>query len=148
MDDDDEIKKFKWLLFATVAFLISTYFSWQEFKFFVWGKTAEATITNTFDTKSGGRRSRPMLAVEYSFSDSATGPRNERDDVPIDWPISGGTATVQYLPGVADSSRLLGHSSTIPVWIFVGCLGWLGYNGFKLYKEANEAVHGKKRRRK
>jgi hypothetical protein len=147
MDEEDELKKFKWLLFATLAFLISTYYSWREFKFFAWGETAEATVTNTFETQSGNRRRTPLMAVEYSFTDSSTGPRSERDDVAVDWQLEGSTVMVQYLPGVADSSRLLGHSNTLPVWVFFGCLGWLGYNGFKVYREASEAVHGKKRRR-
>ena len=87
MDEEDELKKFKWLLFATVAFLISTFYSWREFKFFAWGETAEATITNTFETQSGSRRRIPLKAVEYTFTVSATGPRSERDDVAVDWPL-------------------------------------------------------------
>jgi hypothetical protein len=147
MDEEEELKKFKWLLVAVITFLISTYYSWQELKFLVWGQTAQATVTNTFETSSGGRRSKPLLAVEYTFTDSATGPRSERDDVPIDWPVPESSVTVQYLPGVADSSRLNGRSSRSAILIFLACVGWLGYQGFKLYKEANEAVHRRKKRR-
>lgn len=147
MDEEEELKKFKWLLVAVIVFLISTYYSWQELKFLAWGETAQATVTNTFETSSGSRRSQPLLAVEYSFTDSATGPRSERDDVPVDWPLPEGPITVQYLPGVADSSRLEGRSSRAAVIIFLACVCWLGYNGLKLYREASEAVNGRKKRR-
>lgn len=147
MDEEEELKKLKWLVVALVVFLISTYYSWQELKFVVWGQTAQANVTNTFETSSGGRRSAPLLAVEYTFTDSATGARSERDDVPVDWPLSENTVTVQYLPGVVDSSRLHGHSRQSAVLIFVACAAWLGYQGFKLYREASQAVHGRGKRR-
>ena len=147
MDEEEELKKFKWLLLAVVVFFIATYYSWQELKFVVWGQTAQASVTNTFETSTGGRRNRRLLAVEYTFTDSATGPRSERDDVPINWPVPASTVTVQYLPGIADSSRLNGHSRHSAIMILLACTGWLGYQGFNLYKEANQAVHGRKKRR-
>ena len=147
MDEEDELRKFKLILGAFCAFLISGYFAYQECKFLVWGATAEATITNMFETTGTGRNRRSLrLAIEYTFTDSATGSRSERDDVPISWPIPQGTVTVQYLPGVAKSSRLLGNSSTFFVWIFCGCIALLGYAGYRLYKEANEPVRPKRRK--
>jgi hypothetical protein len=142
--DYDELAKFKRILLAGVVFLISAYYSYQEIKFAIWGATAEATVTRTFETKV---KRRQLLAVEYKFSDEDGKRYSERDDVPIDWPVPASVVTVQYLPGVDDSSRLEGHSSSAAVWIFLACSAWLAFSGYKIYKEASEAVHGTKRRR-
>lgn len=148
MDQDEELAKFKWLLIAVIIFLGSGYFSYKELKFAVWGATAEARVSETFATRnSSRRRSRPLLAVKYSFTDEDGNQFSERDDVPIDWPVSE-NMTVQYLPGVEDSSRLLGHSSWLAVCVFLASLGLLGFAGYGLYKEATEAVHGKRPGRK
>jgi hypothetical protein len=122
MDQDEELAKFKWILIAAIAFLVSSYFSYRELKYAVWGATAEATVTRAAETTEMGRRGRrrPMLVVEYTFSDGSTGQRSERDRVPIDWPVPEGTVTVQYLPGVAGASRLAGHSNKFAVWMASG----------------------------
>jgi hypothetical protein len=143
MDQDAEIRKFKMILVAGLAFLFSAYSSWQELKFAMWGTTAEARVTRTFDT---AERRRPLLAVEYTFEDRDGRSHSERDDLPASFPDPGDVVTVEYLPGVEDSSRIEGHSSMASVWVFLACLGWLGYSAFKLYREASEAVHGGRRR--
>jgi hypothetical protein len=149
MDEEEELAKLKWILIAGIAFLVTGYLSFQELKFAVWGTTAEATVTRTFETSSGSRR-RPklLLAVEYTFSDEEGQHHSERDDVPSSWPTPGPKVTIQYMPGVEDSSRLEGHSSQVAVWIFFGCCVWLAYSGFQLYQLASEAVDGPPRRRR
>jgi hypothetical protein len=151
MDQDQELARFKWIFFAGMTFLVSAYWSFGELKFAIRGKTAEAKITGTH--KSAGMRrygrSNPMLAVEYQFTEVDGTPRSERDDVPAGWPLPpSGNATVQYLPGVSDSSRLLGHSQKTAVYVFLGCTGWLGFSCFKLWREAAAAVHRAGPRRK
>ncbi|QDT89628.1 hypothetical protein [Gimesia algae] len=146
IDEDEELKKLKWILIAVVAFLISGYLSFKELKYTVWGATTEATVTNTFDTAESRRK--PLLAVEYTFTDEDGKHYSERDDVPIDWPVPGPTVNVQYLPGVEDSSRLEGHSSKVAVWVFLSCCVLLCFAGFKLYQMASEAVDGPPRRRR
>ncbi|MFK7778754.1 MAG: hypothetical protein QM501_11670 [Gimesia sp.] len=145
-DEEEELAKLKWILIAGIAFLVTGYLSFQELKFAVWGTTAEANVTRTFETRAS-RRSR-LLAVEYTFTDKEGKHHSERDDVPIDWPTPGPKVNIQYMPGVEDSSRLEGHSSKIAVWIFFGCCVWLGYSGFQLYQLASEAVDGPPRRYK
>ena len=136
MDHDEELGKLKWLLVAVFAFLFSAYFSYQELKFAVAGVTADATVTNTFEVR-GGRRSSPKLAVEYTFTDEDGAHHSERDDVSIGSSISeNDTISVQYLPGAEDSSRIEGNSNSFAVAIFLGCLIWLGFSFFKLYREA------------
>lgn len=149
MDQEAELAKFKLILFALVVFLVSGFFAYGELKFSLWGKTAQANISRTFETEEPGRRgrSRPLLAVEYSFTEADGTPRNERDDVPRGSQIpSSGPITVEYLPGVADSSRILGHSSKMAVYVFLGCLAILAFAGFQLWRMASDAVNDKPRR--
>jgi hypothetical protein len=155
MDFDNEMQRLKWLLVAGVLFLLSAVFSYGELKFAVWGKTAPAKVTRTHETHNGGgfgrrglRERTPLLAVEYQFTEADGTARSERDDVPIDWPMpENGEISVQYLPGVADSSRLEGHSRMTWVYVFLGSLAWLAYSIYKLWREATEAVRGSGRRR-
>lgn len=145
MDQDEELAKLKWILAAVVAFLVTGYLSFQELKYAVWGTTAEATVTRTFETRE---RRRNLLAVEYTFTDTEGTSHSERDDVPSDWPTPGPKVTIQYMPGVEDSSRLEGHSSKVAVWMFLGCCLLLAFAGFKLYQMASDAVDGPPRRRR
>lgn len=145
MDQDEDLAQLKWILIAGIAFLFSAFFAFQELKYFVWGTTAEATVTNTFETRE---RRRNLLAVEYTFTDKEGQHHSERDDVPSDWPTPGPKVTIQYMPGVEDSSRLEGHSRTGAVWVFFVCCGLLVFAGFKLYQIASDAIDGPPRRRK
>ncbi len=108
---------------------------------------AEAKVVRTFETKGASSRSGPKLAVEYTFTDAATGSRSERDDVPISWKIDGPTVTVEYLPGVADSSRLKGNDRSMRVYLFAASCVWLLVEGYNVWSMAHAAVHGKRRRR-
>lgn len=149
MDTDDEMRQLKsmakWILLAVVVFFSSGYYAFQELKFMIWGQTAEATVTNVFET---AERRKPLLAVEYTFTDAEGAHHSERDDVPRSWPKPGPKVTVQYLSGVEDSSRLEGHSSTTAVWVFLTCCGLMAFGVFKLYQMASEAVDGPPRRRR
>jgi len=148
MDNEDELAQFKRIIMAIIVFLMTMYFSYQEMKYVIWSTTAEATVTRTFETaESAGRfRRRELLAIEYTFTDEDGQSHNEREDIPLDHPAPGERITVEYIPGVEDSSRIEGYSSLIPIWIFLGCCAWLGYEFFKLYREANEPVSRHRRR--
>jgi hypothetical protein len=148
VDTDEELAKFKWVLFCLVAFLFSTYYSIREFKFFLFGETASATVTRTFETRTVRTRGpgTQVLAVEYTFTTTAGEQLSERDDIPIDWPVPEGTVEIEYVPGSANSSRIVGNRRLLPVWIFFGTLCFLGYSGFQLYKEANEPVRPRRMR--
>lgn len=149
MDQEEELAKFKSIIFSGLVFLISAYFSFGELKFAIWGKNAEAKITRTHETRSSGRRAHPMIQIEYQFTEADGTGRSERADVAVDWPVSTtGMMTVQYLPGVADSSRPLGQSKMTAVYVFLAALAWLGFNGYKLCKLANEPIRGSARSRR
>lgn len=150
VDEQEELAKLKWILIAGIIFLISAYYSYQELKYAVWGATAEANVTRTFNTAESSRRGRRknLLAVEYTFTDRDGKQHSERDDIPRNSPTPGPKVNVEYLPGVEDSSRIEGYSSKVAVWIFLGCCILLVFAGFKLYQMASEAVDGKPRRRR
>lgn len=128
----------KALLYAGVLFLMSAYFSFVEFKFLLWGQTATADVTSVREVQ-GSRKKRPYRVVEYRFTEADGAARSERDDVPTDYPAAeGSTITVQYLPGVADSSRLEGTAKMMWVYIFCGALAWVIWSVFSLYREAQQ----------
>lgn len=141
MDEENELAKFKGILIAGVLFLISGWYSYRELRFAVWGRTAEAQVTKTFETREmrSRTRSRRKLAVEYTFTDQGGTQHNERDDVPISWqPLPANVVTVQYIPGVKGASRLRGNSHMFLVWLFCGSICWMGYALYQLYREAQD----------
>ena len=149
MDQDDEIKKFKLMLVALAAFLASGYYSYQEIKYMIWGETTQANVTGTSEVINLSKRGRgkPLLGVEYTYTETAGKTVNEKENLPLDTKIENGTLEIQYLSGVAGSSRHVGKSRLFTVFIFLGCLTWLGFMGFKLAKEANEPMQVQRRRR-
>ena len=141
MDQDNELARFKWLLFAGIMFLISGYYSISELRFAVSGKTIEASLTQVKQTMSTGRRSRPRLSFEYQFAEADGKTRSERDVVSVDWPApTAGTVTIQYIPGVANASRLLGHSNMVWVYVFMGCSVAMAVSIYLLCRAANEPI--------
>lgn len=149
MDHDSEIARFKGFVVVGILFLISGWYSQWEFRYAIWGQTAEARITRQFETREIGRRGpkRPVLVVEYSYTDKSGAQRDEHDRVPTSWQSRlAEVTTIQYLPGVVKSSRLLGHSYLLPVWFFLGTLGWLIYSVYRIYLEALEPARPTRRR--
>ncbi|MDA0833972.1 MAG: hypothetical protein O2955_05360 [Planctomycetota bacterium] len=141
-ETESEALKLKWLLIAGVAFLVSAYYSYREFKYLVWGKTVAAVVTRTYEHQELSRRGRKktVRVVEYAFDDENNTNWRERDTVPLKRTITEPLVAVQYLPGERKSSRLEGNSHYFAVWVFLGCVTWLGYSFFRLYQEANEPV--------
>lgn len=148
MDQDNELQRFKFALFAFVAVVISGYISWGEMKYMVWGKSADATVTQAREEERRGRRGRryQVLVVDYTFVEADGTRRSERDEVSSGTEVPTPTATVQYLPGVANSSRLTGQENVLAVIIFVGSLAWMGYSIYSIAREANAPIKRSGRR--
>lgn len=150
MDPEQELAKFKSIMIVGIIFLFSAYFSWKEFKYLIWGKTAQVTIVRIVETEEIGRRGRsiPKLGIEYTFTDADGNPWRERDDVPLSW--SGpkeGDVQVEYLPRVKDSSRLSGHANRISVYIFFGSLAFAAYFFYQLTSDPDDRKNKKKQRK-
>lgn len=145
---DEEVAKFKWLLGAGMVFLISGYFSLNELRYALFSRTVEARVTNARATQSVGRRKEPRLAIEYNFTEAGGATRSERDTVPVDWPLSpDGAIQIQYIPGVANASRLSGRGSWNAVAIFLASLVAIGVLFYKLHLEAHAPVRPRTRRK-
>jgi hypothetical protein len=75
------------LAIIPVLFVVSAYFAWWELRFFVQGKTVEATVDDVREFTKGRRYAGgKCFAVRYSFQDESAGHwRTERDEVPLSW---------------------------------------------------------------
>ena len=133
------------LLMVIVPLLLlgSTYFAWWELRFFVQGRTTDATVDGVQKILMsrhrwlGGR----YLEVHYTFKDEPTGLlRSEYDELPLSWPPPAGTVRVQYISGVPGGSRLQGHRHLIFTLCFVvSVCAAVVYAGL-LLREARRAV--------
>lgn len=143
MDEEAELVKLKWLIFAGLAFLVSSFFAWTELRYALWSRTTEAEVVDVFETETIGRRGRriPVLAVEYRFTDEAGVPRFERDEVARGWqPPANRRVAIEYFPGENGGSRLAGNRNWRSLVVFFGTLAVLAFAGWKLWREAREAV--------
>lgn len=148
MDEEFELKRFRWLIISGIVFLFSAYWSLYELRFLIWGARAEATVLGIKETQSRPsllRASKTFKTVEYSFTDPASGVLVERDRASKASQLEQNPVPVEYLPGVKESSRLLGNNNARSIWIFVGNLVWFGCLVYRLAKEANEPYRRKRR---
>jgi hypothetical protein len=151
MDQDQELKRAKWLLGAAGVFLISAFMSFDEFRYRIWGRTVEGHVSQAKEVEvsqgRGGRRR--MLSVEYTFPDEGRAPLTERDLVPVEWKLPpDGTVPIQYIPGSSDSSRISGHTNAFWMVVFFASLGIMTLFIVKLAREANEPPRRGRPRRK
>lgn len=115
------------LAFATL------FVTWNEMRYLVWGQRVEARVEKLSVVTTRSRRfgtESQRLEVKYRFFDpELKADRVESDSMGTSWvpnapetedgPV---TATVQYLPGVADRSRIDGHVQWWAPVLFVGSL--------------------------
>ena len=136
MDTENETAKFKFLLFALVAFLVSGFFAYQELKYSTSGKTAQGTVDRIGEVR--GRRGRTTTVAYYHYRDEAGNLRNGSSPLENDFsPSVGDTIAVQYL---ADTSRREGERNTGSVIVFFACLIALGVGGFLFFRHVREAT--------
>lgn len=147
MEHEDEIQRFKSILIAAGLMLVAAYFSWQELKFRVWGKTAEATVVRTFEATRSSRRGgrRTVQVVEYRFFEDASTPRTVQVDYGLNEDLPEQRFQVEYLPGEG-VSRMAGQSNWIAIAGFFGGLAWLGYSVYRLAREASAPIERSRRR--
>jgi hypothetical protein len=143
MEDVVSRWKLKVLVFAIVASIASFFFTINEFLYLVNSREATATISKTYPAVTRGRfgsAKSQKLAIEYEFVDADGLRRSGRDDVRGDWPIpSDGKVKVRYRPGEDGACRLAGRVNWGAILIFIVCLGVVGFLGFRVIREANQA---------
>jgi hypothetical protein len=134
------------LMLVVPALLVtSAYLAWWEVRFFVQGRTTEATVDGVQVFKLsrhyilfGGA----YLEVRYSFKDERTERlRSEHDELPLSWPRPDApTVRIEYVPGATGGSRLEGHRHILSPIFFVACLIGSAVYGWFLLRDARRAV--------
>jgi hypothetical protein len=133
------------LLMAIVPLLllVSAYLAWWELRFFVQGKTTDASVDGVQKVLMSRHRwlGGSYLEVHYTFTDEPTGlVRSEYDELPLSWPRPAGTVRVQYISGVPGGSRLQDHRHLIFPLFFVVSVGAAVVCAGFLLREARRAV--------
>ena len=78
MDDDEELARFKGILYSGIFFLITGIYSFSELRFLLFGKIAEARVT-AVDDRVEARFTRRMFSTRnrrvfvYEFQDVLKG---------------------------------------------------------------------------
>lgn len=82
-DHDPEVARLRWLLGVLVVLLVSGFFAWDEGRYLIWGKAAEARVRETHAATEVSTRGRsvPATAVEYAFRHESTGEMRAESDM-------------------------------------------------------------------
>jgi len=123
-----------------VTLLVSGCFTIREARYWIFGRTATATVTRVQPPKPNDD-SDGVFEIRYSFVDSSSNAsREEGDSVEASWGPPPQEISVRYLAGRAGCSRIAGKESHWAVWTFAitalcGLAG-LGY----VYVQAKRAL--------
>jgi hypothetical protein len=132
----NEAAKFMLLLAAVGLFVVSVFLSVNEVRYLLWGTTVQTTQFSRQLTSSGGRASRQVMLVKYTFEDGGR-VRKESDEVGLDFPFPPANAVmVEYIPG-SESSRVHGHHQRWSFYVLgasVLLVGWQVWKFWKFYK--------------
>jgi hypothetical protein len=152
MDADAETRRAKYLVFAGIAFLISSIFVYSELMYLIRGTETTATIKEVSRVEKRGRFGTSRghkLVIDYEFKDGEGRQREGSDQVDADWAVPADRRVqIRYRPGEDGSSRLAGHVSWGAIIIFTVCLVAVGIFGFRLWREATEETKGSRKRRR
>lgn len=136
MDMQEETAKMKKLFGVVMAFIVSIFLTWTEAKYFLFAKTATATVQQKMLLTGRGRFGTEKRTIQATYRWDVNGtPREERDSVAEDFPLpaDGQDVKIQYL---ADRSRLAGHYSIVGPLIFFGALIALLYFSIDIWKKS------------
>ena len=132
-EDRREFNPIMPLAIAFCLFAVSVFFSWQEFKYFAWGRAATAKIVEVRGKNS---------FIHYEWTDADDGLRHDYFS-----PLSesdfavGMSLDIEYLPGVM-ASRLAGTPLHHKVALVVFCLSLLAIIWYiaKLWRQGNREL--------
>ncbi len=142
--------KLRLAILAVVVFVISGWFTYQEFRYALWGRTAEATVTHVEHRQERvyRRRRTPSTRNVTLIALQFPGPDNASHQAEL---TQSGTLSVQpqqklsvqYLPGDADMVRLSGQQNWFAVVFFIGglfavigTLTWVGMEANRPFASA------------
>jgi hypothetical protein len=151
MDPESELARAKWLLVAGAIFLVSGCVSWGELVYLVSGKTAQAEVTNAYETvrRRFGIETSRQLTIDYAFNEPDGTRRIGTDSVSPNWRIpESGYVAVRYTPGADGSSRLAGNVHWFGLVFFLISMGAIVIFGIRLWRQAAEATGGMRPKKK
>lgn len=143
VDEDAERAKAGLLLAAIAAFLISGWFSYNELKYALRGRSVDAAVLRMYEYLPPARHGRPglRLGIVYQFTDAAGRTREGRDWVPVPSDLQGRELVrVQYLPGADGGSRLAANRSVRGPVIFLVCVALVVVSLVRLVREAHAPI--------
>jgi uncharacterized membrane protein len=148
MEMDREIAKAKWLLIGLLVFVLSCCTSYREFNYWAFGIDGEATVVKSFVTQGSGRRSRPSIQVEYTFTDNENNRRLDHFLISVEStpPADGAKLPIRYTAGKNGGSRLAGRVNWIGPIILAVSLIFIAAGIFALIREANDDAPKRRRR--
>ena len=127
-------------LFLALAFLVSCYLSWQEFRYLTSGRTAEATFGRVYDT-TRGRYSEKVRIAEFEFTDQEGLSRKHEEEVTEGWqPPADVKLTVEYLPGKLGATRLAGGHAYLALIVVAVTFGAGTFLAIKWGREATQPI--------
>jgi hypothetical protein len=129
------------MVIVPILVVVSTYLAWWELRFFLQGRTTEATVVGIQELRLRRSYRGSYLEVRYSFQDDAGGPlRTEHDDLPLSWPHPDKTVRVEYVRGVSGGSRVAGHRHIYSTIFFAVSVITAVVYGVSLVRDARRAV--------
>lgn len=138
VDMQREALNAKLMLVALVVFVMSGCYSWNEFRYAIWGRTTEAEVASArVEQFRGRRRTYEKLVVRYAFDEEGGMRRQESMKLPPDTAPPVGTVPIRYVAGRAGMSRHVNDFAWLPVTIFVAALIAAGIFVLKMHHLAN-----------
>lgn len=116
-------------------FFVSMVMSCQELRYMVSGKVVDAGGSPRVETwvdKYGTKTQHQVISYQFQDGEAT---RGQTLEVPLNWtnPSPGNSLKVQYIPG-SDTSRLLGQSNRVWVWVFFVSLALSIFGGWIMVK--------------
>jgi hypothetical protein len=136
VDTESETAKFKFILIAAIAFIVSTFFAYIELKYAMGAKTTDGIIERLGESR--GRRGRSVPMVYYRYRDDAGMLRHGSSR--IGRGFNGGEGDKVRIEYLEDTSRLAGERNTGALVVFFGCLAALCVGGFLFWRHVREAT--------
>lgn len=142
------------LVVATIAFVVSSWFTYREAVYALVSRRAAADVVSSEIVREfRGKRTVVLRRVRFEFRDAANGPRTGTSDVDRDSPIrAGDRVPIEYTDQKAYPPRLVGTRRWGMILLCVVLFGLTVVQGTRLWIEARAAVreaagHAERRRR-
>ena len=145
IDIDDETATFKRMMQAGLILLMAMYLAWGDVKFWIWGTSAEATVTKIKESPFDSDRAE----VQFRYRDTDGRFVDTADTIPYETAESiGDTIQVDFLTGDPTSASLARKGHTSGLMMFSVCLLLIGWRVYPIWVEARDAANGVRRRRR